>query len=411
MPIASATIAARADALRWHLLLTCLLVLPPALGSLGAYMALFAGLLYAPELLRRQTWADIAAEPVYRWFAAALIALFIVFCLTAREWTDTRHVFNFAVLLLAAILYPTLSARAGPAGLRTFACHALAGSAVALGTAMIVTWGLGEPRASSFIEGNPLHFAHNASMLGWLAPLGMFAVQGRRRWLFALGPAFGLGATVLADARGVLLAYPLLALVALVLIGTTLTGRQRITLWLGAGATLLVAFGLVLTQTRLGAVFGIIAELFGSGASSDESASQRLAMWQAGWAAFRQSPLIGHGWEHYMAESLAQVPAATRETLARYSHLHNDLVDFAAAGGLVGIGAYMVFLLAPVGAALRRQAWFIPRLYGIGTLCLGFALYGLTNKLMGYETQTYLYGMGIALVLALTRRPVDRAEA
>ncbi len=105
----------------------------------------------------------------------------------------------------------------------------------------------------------------------------------------------------------------------------------------------------------------------------------RGAMMQSGWNAFLEAPVFGHGPQHRFT---AAAPYFPPEFIWDYSHLHNDFVTHAVAGGTIAV-LLLVLLLAfptliawryPTHKALRRE---------IGLLfSLSFALIALFNNVL-----------------------------
>jgi len=70
--------------------------------------------------------------------------------------------------------------------------------------------------------------------------------------------------------------------------------------------------------------------------------NQRFNIWQAGWEAFAQSPLIGHG-----AGSFVSVTGTATDDTA-----HNAFLSIAVSGGLVALSLW-IWLLVELASRLR----------------------------------------------------------
>ena len=93
-------------------------------------------------------------------------------------------------------------------------------------------------------------------------------------------------------------------------------------------------------------------------------------------------------------------------------HLHADILDMGVAGGIMGLLAYGLILLAPLLGAFRsiRDSQFSARVTGAVVLSVGYAACGLTYLMFGYEFHTTLYVCLAAIVLGFCRDvSTDRA--
>jgi len=105
----------------------------------------------------------------------------------------------------------------------------------------------------------------------------------------------------------------------------------------------------------------------------------------------------------------AVVPYLSAEDMefARLSQLHNDVLNFAVSGGVVGIACYFVILTAPTIAAWRsvRDSFYATRLYGTSALMGVYAAAGLTDLMFGHEFHTAFYITLNAIILGMCRDP------
>jgi O-antigen ligase len=86
-------------------------------------------------------------------------------------------------------------------------------------------------------------------------------------------------------------------------------------------------------------------------------------------------------------------------------HLHADILDIGVSGGLVGLLAYGLILLAPLLGAIRsmRDSQYAARLTGAIVLSVGYFSCGLSYIMFGYEFHTTLYVCLTAIVLGFCR--------
>lgn len=388
------------------------IVFPPTLGVLGAYIAMIGCLLLLPMLLAfdRTSLSAALRQPATILLALAFAALALAFALSARTPADVLMVANFLPLLLFAPAYAASHRYAHPAAARTIAA---AGTGALLLSALIAWHAVhktGLERAA--LPGdNPIHLAAMATVVAALSLMGAF--ERSRIWMLAAGVALGAALTVvlLSQSRGPFLAFPLFGLLAL---GHVL--RRGGLAWPSVGLVLLLTGGVaaaaMLILDEEGRALGglsTIVEFLRTGSVEEPSADIRLHMLRAGFLAFADSPIFGHGWAHFFEAARAYLPVGDGpgEYGFNYRHLHSDLADFGAAGGMLGLLAYGLILAAPIVGAIGspRDGLRGTRIYAALALSLTYAVLGSFNLMFGWELQTATYVMASALVLGWLRAP------
>jgi O-antigen ligase len=168
----------------------------------------------------------------------------------------------------------------------------------------------------------------------------------------------------------------------------------------------IVVGGAVLAmQPRVAALPEVIRGVLAGEAVADFSTRVRLQLYAAAIEAFQRSPWIGHGWHDMMEAIIPFLDPDAPGYARRLPQLHNDVLDFAVAAGVVGIISYLMLLAAPIVAALRsppdsqRQM----RLYGSSVLVAAYVGAGLTDLMFGFEFHTALYVAVAAIVLGYCR--------
>jgi O-antigen ligase len=128
-----------------------------------------------------------------------------------------------------------------------------------------------------------------------------------------------------------------------------------------------------------------------------------LVLWSAAVQAFLDAPLIGHGWVG--AQAIAAEAVGPEQAAVLYVQFHNDLGNFAVSAGLVGIAAYLLFLLGPIAGVLRSPAdsFASGRAFAVCGIVLLYAVSGLTDITFGYDLPTVAYALMVALVLGSFR--------
>ncbi|MBO9587056.1 O-antigen ligase [Devosia sp.] len=287
----------------------------------------------------------------------------------------------------------------------TFALAGVSGAAVVAILEVVAT---GTVRAGGGVA-NPIHFADVALLVGFMACSGMVGKKGFWRFLFLLGPVFATVAVVLSGTRGAVVAIA--GMLAVAAIGLVVLRQVSAKKALIALAVLVVggAAALLLGASQLSGVQRVlidIAEVLQHGLPTDESTAIRLQMIAGGTKAFLQSPIFGHGPLAFvnLANELSELPFGS------WPHLHNDLADFAASAGVLGLVAYVLFLLAPIAEAARApKSEARPRILVLAsTLVGGFFIMGLTNAMFGILTVTVTYAV-ICIVIGILARQASNA--
>jgi O-antigen ligase len=284
---------------------------------------------------------------------------------------------------------------------------ALAGVAGAAIVAVMEVVATGTVRAGGGVA-NPIHFADVALLVGFLACAGSLTRIGVWRFVYLLGPAFAIVAVVLSGTRGAVVAVAAMAAVAG--IGMVVLRLVSIRAALVTLLVLVVGGGLALWlgASQLSGIERVlvdVGDVLKTGLPTDESTAIRLAMVHGGFEAFLRAPIFGHGPLAFvgLANDLSGMPPGN------WPHLHNDLADFAASAGVVGLAAFALFLLAPIVEIIRsaEHPTRRPALVLMTTLVSGFFVMGLTNAMFGILTVTTAYA-AVCVVAGLLATPRSR---
>lgn len=379
-----------------------ILVVTPVLGLLTTYAIVFVALIFAIRNLARGGRARWNLREPGKTFLAAFAALVLLFSVTARQPADVLFALNFVVFVFFVPLATLFDRNAAPSNSTLVAWLALAGAGVACAASLFEIFGLGHDRAGSVFS-DYIRFANTAVILGFIALIGTIQKQGRSRWVFLLGPALALVVVLLTGARIAMLAYPALALAATVL----LVRHKAAALLLGGLfvlALVMVGASGWLGSARIESLFRVISDIAAGKDVADEAVRIRLELYRAGWAAFREAPLLGHGWARLLGAPAGYL-AESDQVHATLPHLHNEMLNFAVAGGLAGVIVYLGLLLAPLIAALRsvRDSQYGARLAGTWLLVVAYVVMGLTDTMISFELHTALYVGFTAILIAFCR--------
>ncbi|WP_332689150.1 O-antigen ligase family protein [Devosia sp.] len=349
-------------------------------------------------------WMDLIRRPGIALPLLAIALLCVAFALTA---STPQHLFAAFYFLPLLMIFPlvALFERSGQiVTVETIGLSASVGAAGAAGVALVDSIILGEVRAGTLVN-NPIHFAALALVVGFVALVGMSSKKPAVRLAVLVAPSLSLLAVVLSGSRGPMFAaLPLAALAIALVIGRVSRQRALFALYcLAATAIIAVLIAWFTGVFQRFAVFAELPQLLTGGTTNDSSTSERLQIYSAAWRAFLDSPIFGHGLIDLTTPVLQYMPEGA--VLGDYQHLHNDLADFAVAGGALGLAAYLLILVAPIVEVVRRGIWMRhpDALYLALVISTGFFCMGLTNATFGILSQTTLYAFVTALVVHLCR--------
>jgi O-antigen ligase len=376
-----------------------------AFGLITPYLLAIVGIILFVKQLWQRDLVNAYREPTALIFLGAWGLLLVCYAISAKRPGDVVLAFNFVMLLLYAPMRHELTRWARPTNARLVANLASAGVMVALAVALFQIVVLGQPRADNILFGAIL-LANTAVLLGFLALIGVMT-EGPNRWAYLVMPVLGVVVAGLTGSRGPLLAVVPLMLVAAIFIARHFRIRAAVVAGAGIGLVLVGAVAMWAMQSRALTVFTAIGEVLAGrdiSAIVDETTRYRLDLYWAGYQAFLQQPIFGHGWARLMSAAWPYLPADKAPYLS-LPQLHNDVVNFAVAAGVVGIGVYLTLLAAPVIGVLRspRDTQFGVRLYGIVILVVAYLFDGLTDLMLGFEFHTAFYATLAAVLLGYCR--------
>lgn len=393
------------NGLRWTLLALAL-ALPCLTGFATSYILILLAAVSAGFLVIRRI--GMVFDPPAQLFLAAFAAIAVLFSLSARQPADVLFAFNFTAFLIYGPLATLLGRAARPANAEIVARLALVGTGIGLIISMVEVFVLGAGRAGTGIT-DTIRLGNTALLLGFLALMGLLSRQDRGRFLYLLGPALALPVVLLTGARGAMLAFPALAIAGVIVVirrrWTAAAAGGAVVLAMVAAALLTDSFG----NARLQSLFKVFRDIAAGNTVADEAVRIRIELYKAGWAAFQQSPLFGHGWAGLMS-SVEPFLADADKIQATLPHLHNDGLNFAVFGGIAGVAIYLMLIAMPIVFCLRspRDGQYRARLFGSIILVVGYVVMGLPDTMLSFELHTALYVALVAILLAFCR---DRETA
>lgn len=300
----------------------------------------------------------------------------IAFGLLARPAKSVPSPTIFATLCLAAVLI------------------ALIGGAYERFTLGIYRPGLGN---------NPIHYASLAAMAGSLSMIGAASGRSAWRYLFLLGPVFGLCCAVIADSRGPMLgALAMTAVGGLVLLAWLWHERlfRFAFLTIAALGTGGVVFLIESGNSRVAGLMNSALNIFRFTGGSDDI---RAALYGSALEVLRTSPIVGVGLGQIMLTAQQLYPE--QGEVFTLDNLHADWANFAAMAGGMGLVAYFMLVMAPLLLLLDHRARADrPVVIGAILLVTGQITLGISNAMFGILPQTMIYAVSTGYLFVRTRR-------
>lgn len=379
------------------------LVLPTIVGLVTPYVILAIGLGLWLVLLAMGRLPTVYRPLSAKLLLIAFAILAVLFVLSMRSWRDPLFAFNFTMLCLFG---PLLWLFARAAGEKQFVrVVSMAAVGVGLTLVMVVYQGIvqaGRPRGFNL---GPIVLSNAALALAVVATSGALVMRSRTSLLLPLTLIAAIATIIITQSRG-----PLVAVLPLLMLTGIFLWRERFTSWLfiassGVAAVLAAAATIAFAGGRLAQLPAVILGVLGAGGQRDYTTGIRLALYEAAWKAFLESPWVGHGWARLMTSALPYVDPQYLEAARKLPQLHNDVLNFAVAGGIVGVGVYLVIIATPLIAALRsgHDRYRAARIYATSGLAIVYVGGGLTDLMFGHEFHTALYVVLVAIVLGFFR--------
>jgi O-antigen ligase len=341
---------------------------------------------------QRSWWRGERQTPAYL-VALAFLLISASALITAKAPADLLPLAGLAALLFYAPLARVL----GGADLTRWA---LIGTGVGLAAALFYRFGLGMPRAAEgFWLIDPYRLAVTTLLAAFLGLGALFGDAPGRRWLSLLGLVAALGVIVLTGSRTALLALPVLLLVT----GLCLAKRPvtRVAIVGVVVALALAALFVELPGTARVRLWDVLQTIASGGQVADAAIDIRLGLHGAAAELFALSPIVGQGWSEAVMPLVLDRLRPDQLTWGRIAHLHNDMAQFAVSGGLLGLGAWLLMLAAPIAGWLRlpREARTPRRRHALLVLVIGAVVLGVPDTYLGAPMTLTVYVVLVAAVV------------
>ena len=383
-------------------------------GPIGVYLGLIAGILSlivcfdGPMLkLALKDWG-------VRCFLASFLLLELAFLLSAPAGGDAMAFVDFLAFPIIVPLFALVARYGGPSRTVAFAVLAAVGCVAALAHGLYEVKVLGFSRA----QGNTsaIYFSNLSVLLGAFALWGLVVVEKWWRWLFIAAFAAAMGAAVLGGTRGSIITASAVFLVFAVYMVWVWPRPLRVKLAMVAGTLALAAAALFLLfdMSRMITFFGAATEVASTHTTSDVSATIRLMFYNAAVHSFMEAPIFGHGWWQRFAAAMPYMTGVDASfALDNTQHLHNDVLNFASAAGIIGVVAYLVLMAGPVVSACTsiKDGDRPLRIVIAASLSAGYVAMGLTDTMFVFETPKSIYVLSAAIVMAffVNRSPAAKS--
>ncbi|CAM4211077.1 O-antigen ligase family protein [Bordetella muralis] len=216
---------------------------------------------------------------------------------------------------------------------------------------------------------------------------------------------------VLTQTRTGWMAIPVFAAIGIVLAGWLRRPMRALAALLGIGLVAL-AIGASSPALRERVAQGVheIHECVTVAPTADTSMCIRLQLWGAAWHTIKHSPWSGIDGQSTFSDELQQLAAKGQVSsfVARdFGEPHNDLLLALATNGLLGGLALLILYFAPAALFACRMRRNVPQAQRVAAamglaVCLGFAVFGLTELMFRGMRTVSLYVTFIALFTALS---------
>ncbi|MGL4291717.1 MAG: O-antigen ligase family protein [Phreatobacter sp.] len=376
--------------------------LPLPLGSLATFW-FFAGTVYVSALWLTGRVGWVWPRPTafgclvcLAYFGVAVVSpvLFPNRLAGLMDVGTTLHFLAFTVLVGALVQSPRVDV------FDLFLHGIRAGAISALIYSLIEVFGFGRWRATAGMA-NAIPFGDVAILAAGLSLVG-FTRLPRPHKLFALvAMGAGLGACLLSQTRGALLALPLIVLALGIYLWPTIRRRAAM-----AGLVLIVVS---VTVGGLGIVANVPSRLAALKSSletgqalnsQDESTAHRAILWTYGAEAFLARPVFGYGSQNAVDE-VRRRAARDGFNVPPYRHLHNEFITTAVGRGLVGLAALLMVLAAPIMVAIGsvRDDRYRDRVAFAIMLSGGYAIFGMTNLIFSHDQMNTVFVSAFLVLL------------
>ena len=383
-------------------LFSSLALVVPTGQSYGAALLLLPALVF---LLVRPHPKLIAPD---KYLAATLLAYFLV-CASSNwfhQLSDGSYDKPARFLLAIPVLFFLLRFPVKPIYFWSgIACGALGAGLLSAWN----FWGQGAERATG--NTHPIQFGDIAMLFSCLLLSAIPMARNCSRWILALflaGIAGGALASLLSGARGGWPALPAAALL-LYVASRNYTNIRKNGILLAAFVLPVIAITQLpqdtFLQSRIKDGF-VDIQRFHENNDISTSLGARLHLWRRSVQMIALRPVTGWGTLERVGDYLDS-QGSHDEVVARYNHVHNEVLDAVLKRGIVGGLALLALYLVPALLFYRQWRQALPwqkclPVAGL-TLVLCSAIFGLTQTFFSHTNGVMVYAFTLAILWAQTR--------
>ncbi|WP_371763856.1 O-antigen ligase family protein [Massilia sp.] len=372
--------------------------------SFGVNLASFLFLASALIFFKPSRDALVRHWPQVRWVVLAFLLhfLFVLACALLRGERLSVQEKPLRMLLSVSALVLVVAMRAPR---RALWWGASAGAVAAL---PFIAWQrlvLHIDRPGGFV--NSITFGDLAMLLGLVSLAGAIDMRDRPRdaVLAGAGALAGLAASVLTGTRGSWAAVAL----ALLVLGRHVRGidSRRVRALLAGGVAVLAAawFTPALGVQERFAQGISDARIWYEGGTVWTNVGTRLELWKGAIMLIREHPVLGMGFDACRVRLADYAQAGRLDPLVlQLPHLHNDVLQALATGGVVGFVLWAATLVAPLRFFLRRLGQdargpqFAVALGG-AFVVLGYVGFGLTEVIFWSMKGSLFYALMVFVLM------------
>ena len=375
----------------------------PAVGGSAISVMLYSFFIWGliSLALKRFEFQMTRSDRQLAWTFTAFAALIVLTALIGPNRSQIPHSIIWLLAFLAPwIVIPRLRASGGIDFLQPYIVGAAVGSAGAALVA-IVQLGIFGVRSEGG-AGNAAVFSTMSLCLMGIGGLNIASPSRGRQILAITAVIGGIVALAMSLTRGVGLAM-LPVLVLLVLFAParwrSIVMRPVSLVMLAVAAIALYNVQLLIDRRWEQTVRELHRILMGE--QTTKGIGERLRLWQAGWDAFVDSPIWGHGIQNRMA---SLVPELSKDGLpiADFTHTHNGFLSFAIDGGILTLAALVAVLCVPVFIAWKapRDPKYRTRLFLALIVSIAYAVSGMTQIMFKHDIMDAFFVFCALLIAA-----------
>ena len=350
-------------------------------------------------ITERKVPFSIPALKIYSWITVGyFFIMFLSLVISNEPTTSFSHLGRKTQFLLAPFVVMALYKVDVP--LKKIVLS-LKIATIILGLIVVVQYSLGVSRPSGMFNANI--FGDIVTIMLFLSIVMVVDENKNEIFLTHLTIFMGVFAIVLSGSRGSWLTFIILFLLYAFMMIKYHALHKNKRGW-ALLLTFFVALGMTVStnilQSRV-ANANIEIKQWNEEGNSFTSIGTRLEMWTSGIEAFQDAPWFGYGYRNATVVTSRYVSDDFRDTIIKYSHLHNEYITNLVSAGIVGFLFLLILLLYPLKIftkSLHYEHLYLYSLMGV-ILCVSYVSLGLTHIAFGEEHVNAFYIFFLAILM------------